>query len=237
MTEHRNAPHPAVAFVKKNFVVLGLTTVLVGSVGAFAIGSMTPERTAAAAPMPSISSSATLEGSGVTPGGATASAGASAGATTAPSGASGSAGGSQAGAGTAGGSTGQQAGGATATTAPVRSQTTVTVGAAPQAPKIQDWNPVAKSFAAAWSNPGIGKDAWLAAMKPYVTASLYSSFQLTDIRSVPADKVTDVSSDRHSERTYIFTPRFASGTPRFTASITIQNDGSWLVDGVTPPEK
>lgn len=230
MTEHRNTPHPAVAFVKKNFVVLGLITVLVGSVGAFAIQSMAPERTAVAAPMPTISSSATLEGSAVTPGGASA-------ATTAPSGASGSAGGSQSGTGAAGGSTGQQAGGAAATSAPAQPQTTVTVGSAPQAPKIQDWNPVAAAFSKAFVNPSVGKDAWLAAIKPYVTPALYQQYQLADITRIPQDEVKYVTELRHSERAYIFTPSLVSGKNIFTATADIQDaTGTWLVGHVGGPE-
>lgn len=229
---------PALAFLKKNAAVVGVAGALVIGVGVYAVHAAEPERTAAPGPVPSINSTASLAGGPTAAATAAASPGASgaSGPTGASSGASGTSGGPQGGAGVAGGSAGQPAGATATSAAPDRPQTTVTLGTAAQAPSIQDWTPVAEKFSAAWSNPSVGKDAWLAAMKPYVTAQILAQFSRTDIRNVPQDTFVSVHEVKKSERTHIFDPSFASGKDRIGASVTVQTDGSWLVDQVGAPE-
>lgn len=226
---------PAVAFIRKNALVLGISAALLVGVGTFAANALQPERTAAPAPVPTINSTATLDGGVVAS--PAASPGSTAGAATAaPSASPGSAGGGQSTAGAAGGSAGQPAGGSGASTPSAQPAAPVTLGTANQAPTIQDWHPVAEKFSAAWANPSVGKDAWLAAMKPYATAQLLTELARADIRNVPQDTLYNVRSVKHSERTWIFNPTFTSGKDRFGASITVQNDGSWLVDHVGAPQ-
>lgn len=223
---------PVVAFVRKNAVVVGLSAAMLIGVGTFAANALQPERTAAPAPVPSIDSTASLGGGPVAAPTASATAGATA--TAAPTAAPGASGGGQSATGAAGGSAGQPAAGGTTPSA--QPTTAVTLGTANQAPTIQDWHPVAEKFAAAWANPSVGKDAWLAAMKPYATAQLLTELGRADIRNVPQDTLQNVRSVRHSERTWIFNAAYNSGKIRFGASITVQNDGSWLVDHVGAPE-
>lgn len=225
---------PVVAFVRKNAVAVGLSAALLIGVGTFAANALQPERTAAPAPVPSINSTATLDGGAVaTPTSPGSTAGA---ATAAPSASPGASGGGQSGSGAAGGSAGQPAGGSGASTPSDQPTTRVTLGTANQAPTLQDWKPTAEKFSAAWANPSVGKDAWLAAMKPYATEELLTSLARADIRNVPQDTLYNVRSVKNSERTWIFTPTFTSDKERFSASITVQNDGSWLVDHVGAPE-
>ncbi|QOD05892.1 hypothetical protein [Pseudarthrobacter sp. BIM B-2242] len=225
---------PVVAFVRKNAVVVGVSAALLIGVGTYAANALQPERTAAPAPVPTINSTATLDGGAVAS--PTASPGSTdAAATGAPSAAPGASGGGQSGSGTAGGSAGQPGGGSGATPS-AQPTTTVTLGTANQAPTLQDWKPTAEKFSAAWANPSVGKEAWLAAMKPYATEELLTSLARADIRNVPQDTLYNVRSVKNSERTWIFNPTFTSGKDRFGASITVQNDGSWLVDHVGAPE-
>jgi hypothetical protein len=224
---------PALAFLKKNAAVASLAGALVIGVGVYAVNAAQPERTATPGPVPSINSTASLAGGPMVAATATASPGASG----APSAAAGASGGTQAGAVTTGGSAGQPSGVTTTTAAAAeRPQTTVTVGTAAQAPPIQDWRPVAAAFSKAWANPSVGKDAWLAAMKPYVTSDVLTEFSRTDIRNVPQDTLQSIHDVKQVERTHLFDPVYASGKDRFGASIAVQTDGSWLVDHVGATE-
>lgn len=226
---------PALAFLKNNAALACVAGALVIGVGVYAVNAAQPDRTATPGPVPSINSTASLAGGqmSATPGTSSGAPGAPG----APSAASGDSVGTQAGSGTSGGSAGQPAGATGKTAAAAeRPQTTVTVGTAAQAPAIQDWKPVAEKFSAAWANPSVGKDAWLAAMKPYVTSQVLAEFSRTDIRNVPQDTFQNIHDVKHSERTHLFDPVYVSGKDRFGASITVQTDGSWLVDHVGAPE-
>jgi hypothetical protein len=235
---HKQAS-PAIAFLKKNAVVVVLAGALVAGVGVYAVNAAQPERTAVSAPVPSIHSTASLAGGPMVAATATASPGASgaSGATGAPSAAAGAYGGSQAGAGSDGVSAGQPAASTAAPTSPARPQTTVTVGTAAQAPTIKDWRPVAEAFSKAFVNPSVGKDAWLAAIKPYCTPALFEQYKVVDITRIPQDNLKYVNELRHSERTYVFSPNLASGKNIFTATADIQDStGTWLVGHVGGPE-
>lgn len=230
---------PALAFLRKNAVVVILAGALVAGVGVYAVNAAQPERTAAPGPLPSINSTASLAGGPMVAGSASAAPGSpgAPGATGAPPAGAGVSGGQQAGAGAAGGSAGQAAAGTTAAAAPAQPHTAVTVGTAAQAPTIKDWRPVAEAFSKAFVNPSVGKDAWLAAIKPYCTPALFEQYKAVDITRIPQDDLKYVNEIRHSERTYVFSPNLASGKNIFTATADIQDStGTWLVGHVGGPE-
>lgn len=220
---------PVVAFVRKNAVVVGVSAALLIGVGTFAANALQSERTAAPAAVPTVNSTATLDGGPVSS--PTPSPGSTAGpATAAPSASPGGAVGGQHGSGATDRAAGQPASTSPSPTAPRL------IGAGPQAPELQDWKPIAEKFSAAWANPSVGKDAWLAAMKPYITPELLAQFSKTDIRNVPQDTLYNIRSVRHSDASWIFSPTFTSGKDRISAQITAQTGGSWLVEHVGAPE-
>lgn len=228
---------PALAFLRKNAVVVILGGALVAGVGVYAVNAAAPERTAAPAPMPSIDSTASLGGGVISPGISSPSATTAPGAAGASSAASAGAGGAVAGGSVYGGSAAQPAAGSAATAAGAQPRTTVTVGTAAQAPSIKDWRPVAEAFTKAFLNPSVGKDAWLAAIKPYCTQALYDEYKASDITRIPQDTLRYVSELRNDERTYIFAPQVTSGKNLFTATANIQDStGTWLVGHVGGPE-
>lgn len=71
-------------------------------------------------------------------------------------------------------------------------QPTVITNDAPQAPVLPDATKFVNDFMAAWSKPGVGKEAWLAAIRPYVTDSLYAEYENIDIANVPASTVGSI---------------------------------------------
>lgn len=227
---NQQGTHPALEFLKRNGAALGIATVLAVSVGTFVVNAAQPPATARPAPRPSVVSTATLDdavtSATATPGAPTA--------TAAPSAGSGSSGAQQAGGGSAGAFTGGTAAGTAAAPVPT---STVVLGAHDQAPKAQDWEPVAEAFTRAFVDPSVGKDKWLAAIQPYITPALYEQYKIADITRIPQDELKYVTELRHSERAYVFVPRFASGKDRFTATADIQDStGAWLVGHVGAPE-
>lgn len=110
-------------------------------------------------------------------------------------------------------------------------------GGAQQAVTAQDWRPAVEAFAAAWANPEGGKDAWLARMTPHATPALASSLGYSDIRNIPADKLSSVSTIDKASGTVSFKAYYDDGGLRFQGIAVLQTNGSWLVDKVAPPEK
>ena len=233
MTNQHETTSPVLAYLKQHGVLIGVTAVILGSAGVFVASQVADASSAAPAPKPTVQSTAGFGADTVAGASPSASAGATGSATA--SGASASPGA------VSGASTAPQitpTGSAQARTqATPYPQTTVTVGTGPQAPTEQDWTINAKAFAAAWANPGVGKDAWLAAIRPHVTDSLYKMLQLTDIRSVPTETLQGVSQDRHSGGALVYHPLFSSSKNQFQGLMKIQPNGVWLVDQLDSPAK
>lgn len=116
-------------------------------------------------------------------------------------------------------------------------QTPISVGFGPQAPEQGDWEPAADGFAAAYANPSVGREAWLAALKPFVTGSSYRGFENTDINRVQQDEVEYVLLDDELERIVRFHIYFKGGSQPLMGTAEIQNDGSWLVSSVVPADE
>lgn len=209
--------HPAVQFLKDNAVVIGLVLVVAVSVAVFAVLQGGSKSEAKAEVKPTVSSSAELETADPT-GAASPAAGPE---TSAPAGAA------------AAPSTGAQQ---PAVPAPAPTATPRVIGTGPQAVTAKDWKPYAKDFAAAWANTADGKDAWLSRLKPLVSASLYEGFTRTDIRTVPNATLDSVSLAEESPAAKTFTAYSTSG-PLLQGRVSIQPDGSWLVDQVGPPKR
>jgi hypothetical protein len=110
-------------------------------------------------------------------------------------------------------------------------------GNAQQAVTAAPWRPVAEAFSAAWASPAGGKDAWVAALAPYATPSLASTFNYTDIRNIPEDKLKTISTVQETAGTISFTASYEDGGTRFQALATLQPNGSWLIDKLSAPEK
>lgn len=111
----------------------------------------------------------------------------------------------------------------------------IRVGDAPQAPTAGEWQPTAEAFAKAWGNPSVGKEAWLAAIKPHVTAAQYEKFTYTNLVNVPQDELKFVTLDEEFARTARFQATFVNSGPQILGFVEIQNDGSWLVSAVGEP--
>lgn len=104
-----------------------------------------------------------------------------------------------------------------------------------QAPEVGSWEEPVNGFAKAWANPAPGKDAWLAAMKPFVTPDMYKSFTYTDIRQVPQLEVEYVTIHDESPRTRTVKIVYKDGS-KILVQAEIQNDGSFLVNKSAPME-
>lgn len=104
-----------------------------------------------------------------------------------------------------------------------------------QAPEVGDWQEPVDGFAKAWANPSVGKDAWLAAMKPFITPGMYQSYTYTDISQVPQLEVEYVTIHDESPRTRTIKIVYKDGT-KMLAQAEIQNDGSFLVNKSAPLE-
>jgi hypothetical protein len=211
--------HPAVQYLKDNAVVIGLVVVVIASVAFFAFSQSQQPKPAAAkeAPMP-VATAALANGAPV------------AGATS-PSGATGSTPGSTA-----------PAAGTGATQPAIQPSPTATpseaviLGKEPQSAGTEEWSPYARNFATAWVNTADGKEAWLGRLKPLVSADLYAGFTQTDIRTVPAVAIDIISMGEESLGAKTFNAYSKNG-PVFEGRVSVQADGSWLVDQIAPPKK
>ena len=212
-------------------MINGLVLALASSVGFYAFNQMAAKaEPAAATAVPTVNSTAGI--SNVAP---TAAAGTPSPAATPTQGSTAPAGGQNAGTAAQGGS--GPAAGTPAPTASAYPEPTVTIGNGPQAPTLQDWKITARGFGAEFANPSGGKDAWLTAIKPYVTPALYAKYAPADIRSIPTEKLLDVYQDKRSGGVVVYHPSYASGSNQFQALMKIQPDGTWLVDQVDAPTK
>lgn len=206
--------HPAVQYLKDNAVVIGLVLIVAVSVGFFAFTQNSAEAKPAAAVVPTSVPTATLD-TNTTATGASGAPGDPAGATAS----SGAIGGAQGG------------------TQPSLSPTPrVTLGTEPQGVSAKDWRPYAKDFAAAWVNTADGKNAWLGRLKPLVSTDLYDGFVQTDLRTIPEATVESVTMAEESLAAKTFRAFSADG-PLFEGRVSVQADGSWLVDQIAPPTK
>lgn len=206
--------HPAVQFLKDNAVVIGLVLIVAVSVIVFAVlqGESKPEPKAGVTP--TVSSSAELE-------------------TTAPSGAASSSAGP--GPSAPAHASSEPSSAAQEPAAPSAAAPRV-IGTGPQAVAEKEWKPYARDFAASWANTAGGKDAWLARLKPLVSAGLYEGFTKTDIRSVPNVALDGVSLAEDKLGVKTFTAYSANGA-LLEGRVRLQPDGSWLVDQVGPPKR
>jgi hypothetical protein len=211
--------HPAVQYLKDNAVVIGLVVVVIASVAFFAFTQSQQAKPAAVKDVPKPVATAALATGAPTPG------------ATSPSGATGS----------ATGSTGPSAGAGASQAAAQPSPTAtpsepVVLGKEAQGVSAKDWRTYARSFATAWVNTADGKEAWLGRLKPLVSADLYAGFVQTDIRTVPAVAIDTVSMGEESLAAKTFNAYSKSG-PVFEGRVSVQADGSWLVDQIAPPKK
>lgn len=211
--------HPAVQYLKDNAVVIGLVVVVIASVAFFAFSQSQQPKQAAAkdVPMP-VATAALATGAPV------------AGATS-PSGAPGSTAGST---GSAAGSGATQAAAQPSPT--VTPSAPVTLGKEPQSVGAKEWRPYARDFATAWVNTSDSKEAWLGRLKPLVSADLYAGFTQTDIRTIPTVTIDTVSMGEESLGAKTFNAYSKNG-PVFQGRVSVQADGSWLVDQIAPPKK
>lgn len=209
--------HPALQYLKDNAVVIGLIVVVAASVAFFAFTQSTAAKPAAVvtpAPIPTAALDANTPATAATS------------ASAAPAHPSGS---------------------TTSTTAPAGAQgatqpsasptaTKVVLGTAPQAVTAKDWKGYAQEFSKAWVNTAGGKDAWLSRLKPLVSPDLYAGFTRTDISTIPTATYQSVSLAEESQAAKTFRAYSTAGQ-MFEGRVSIQVDGSWIVDQVGPPSK
>lgn len=207
--------HPALQYLKDNAVVIGLVVIVVASVAYFAISQNAPAPEPASQAAPSSLPAAALDSNAATS--PSAAPGGSAGATAPATGSAGAQGAAQ----------------PSATPTPTEQ---VVLGKEPQSVSAKDWRPYAKTFASAWVNTSDGKDAWLGRLKPLVSADLYAGFVQTDVSTVPAATIDSVSMAEESLGAKTFRAYSKNGAV-FEGRVSVQADGSWLVDQIAPPKK
>jgi hypothetical protein len=210
--------NPALQYLKDNAVVIGLIVIVAASIAFFVFTQSASAAKPVAAVTPAAVPTAALDGN--TP--ATAATSASA----PPAGPSGSTASSTAAAGAQG----------PAQPSPSPTPTKVVLGKEPQAVSAKDWRPYAQDFSKAWANTADGKDAWLSRLKPLVSADLYAGFTRTDVSTLPAATYESVSLAEESKASKTFRAYSTKGQ-MFEGRVSIQADGSWLVDQVGPPTK
>ncbi|WP_422759061.1 hypothetical protein [Paenarthrobacter sp. C1] len=210
--------HPALQYLKDNAVVIGLVVIVAASVAFFAFTQSAPAEKQAAEVKPTAPATAVLEPNA----GATAATSPS----EAPAGQAGSNGSST-------GATGPENG---TQPAPTPTPTKVVLGSEPQAVAAKDWRSYAQEFSKAWVNTADGKDAWLGRLKPMVSADLYAGFTRTDIGTIPTAQYQSVSLAEESLASKTFRAYSTSGA-MFEGRVSVQADGSWIVDQVGPPKK
>ncbi|MBG0738673.1 hypothetical protein IV500_04460 [Paeniglutamicibacter antarcticus] len=211
--------HPALQYLKDNVVVISLVVIVAVSIVIFAFTQNAPAAKPAASVAPTAVPTAALDtGAPVT--GATSTSEAtedhsgSTASSTAP-------GGSQ--------------GGAQPSPSPTAVEHVV-VGTGPQGVSAKDWRPYAEEFSKAWVNTADGKDAWLTRLKPMVSADLYAGFTRTDLNSVPAATYRSITLAEESLASKTFRAYSMNGQ-MFEGRVSVQPDGTWIVDQVGPPKK
>ncbi|GAA4033913.1 hypothetical protein GCM10023063_17220 [Arthrobacter methylotrophus] len=218
MTNSPRQSHPAVQYLKDNIVVIGLIVVVAASLAFFAFTqAKTAEAKPAAAVNPTPIATAALDNPSSP--GATGTPGASAGPSAAAY--------SQA------VSTGPQN---AIQPVPTATSTTNVASANSKSVTAKDWKVYAEAFTKAWMNTAGGKDAWLGRLKPMVSPDLYAGFTATDISTVPTTAFQNVSLAEESRASKTFRAYSTNG-PVLEGRVSIQVDGSWIVDQVGPPAK
>lgn len=212
MTNSPTQLHPAAQFFKDNIVVIGLVVIVAASVAFFVFTQAKPEAQPAAAVAPTSVPTAALDKAT----GAPAAPGSSTGPTSVPEAATGS----------------QSA----AQPSPTATPAQAVLGKGPQGVEAKDWKIYAQDFAKAWVNTAGGKEAWLGRLKPMVSAELYSGFTKTDITTIPTSAYRSVSLAEESMAAKTFRAYNTNG-PMFEGRVSVQADGSWVVDQIAPPEK
>lgn len=99
-----------------------------------------------------------------------------------------------------------------------------------QAPTLPEWQSTATGFANAWANPEVGKDAWLANIRPFVDDSIYANMEYVDINTVPVDKVVEVTESKNDQMGVVFNVRFQN--PELKMSCHTQWDpqkNKWVI--------
>jgi hypothetical protein len=208
--------HPAMQYLKDNIVVIGLVVIVAASLAVFAFTQSKAEAKPAADVKPAPVATAALDNS-PSPG-ATAATGATpstAGTTGAPAGAGSS----------------QEA--AQPTPAATRAPAIDTNAKSLEA---KDWRLYAEAFSKAWATTSDGKDAWLGRLKPMVSPDLYAGFTRTDISTIPTDPYENISMAEESKASKTFRAYSTHGQ-MFEGRVSVQADGSWVVDQVGPPAK
>jgi hypothetical protein len=210
--------HPAVQYLKDNAVVIGLVIVVAASVAFFAFSqNQQPKPAAQDVPMPVATAAL---GNGAQVAGATRPTGAT-GSSSSPTGPAAGVGSTQ---------------GAAQPSPTATPSERVVLGKEPQSVSAKEWRPYAKDFATAWVNTADGKEAWLGRLKPLVSPDLYTGFTQTDIRTVPAVDIESVSMGEESLGAKTFRAYSQSGQ-LLEGRVSVQADGSWLVDQIAPPMK
>jgi hypothetical protein len=212
--------HPALQFLKDNIVVIGLVVVVAASVAFFAFSQASVQAKSAAEVNPTSLATAALDNS---------SSSASPSASAAPAASASASGTTDTGAATAGAHNPTQPTATATSTAQIASANSKALTA-------QDWKPYAESFTKAWLNTSGGKEAWLGRLKPMVSAGLYAGFTKTDIATVPSATFQSVSLAEESKASKTFRA-YASTGAILEGRVSIQVDGSWIVDQVGPPAK
>lgn len=210
--------HPVLQYLKDNAVVIGLVLIVAASVAYFAYTQNAQAAKPVAQAVPTSLPTAALDSNAST-------------GPTSPSAATVDPAGSTPSAGAAGGAQGA----AQPSPSPTPSGR-VTLGTEPQAVSAKDWRPYAKDFAAAWVNTADGQEAWLGRLKPLVSEDLYAGFVQTDISTVPAATIDSVSMAEESLAAKTFRA-FSTDGPLFDGRVSVQADGSWIVDQIAPPKK
>jgi hypothetical protein len=111
---------------------------------------------------------------------------------------------------------------ASATEAPI-------VGTTNQSVELQNWRPYAEKFAAAYGNTSGGKSAWLARLRPLVTDDLYSGFKLTDISRVETLTFSGVNTMTEEDAYATFTANYTEKSGYIDGLAQVQGDGSWKI--------
>lgn len=125
----------------------------------------------------------------------------------------------------------------TPTPSTARSTSVVTPSARPTpSPSVVAWHKTATAFAAAYSTTTGGQAAWLARLRPLVSAEVYRGFTYTDVSNLPGG--TPRAGRVLTEDTY------AGGTMRFPlagssvwgidVSVSVGSDGREVVTRVMP---
>lgn len=212
--------HPALQYLKDNAVVIGLIVIVAASVAFFAFTQAKPAVDPAAEVKPAPIATAAL-GQASVPG---------------ATGASGASGAPTATAGTTSATPGAAGAQNAAQPTPTATPSQAILGKSPQAVTAKDWRLYAQDFSKAWANTAGGKDAWLSRLKPMVSADLYAGFTRTDINTLPTDPYQSVSLAEESKASKTFRAYSTHGQ-MFEGRVSVQADGSWVVDQVGPPTK